>query len=396
MKSKKYLIPHLKPGAPGSLKPIFLMEKYEIQKLRELPIEGVAERLGLTVSHHKALCPFHDDSHPSLSFKTSTNTYRCFVCGAHGGPIDLALHLLPSGRSGRGSFLEACQWLADEHNVILASESTRSRQDVDSLNAHRSTLNVSCYSRFFEHPFLSDAARHFLYEERHLDPRVVSWCRLNSYRDRNGVNWLQIPYYSIDGQLIGVQSRNLDYKKDSLDAQRSSRDPRFKFPQGSQCHIYNLPVVRMLQPGEPLYIAEGCSDCWALLSAGHKAIAIPSATLLKPEDLQVLKQFTPSKSSSQALSSPYAMQLYVLPLGKSRLGERAGGEALSTPTLHIYPDRDFAGDQLYRQLLSLATSLGCCLIRHDLPPDCKDYADYWRKHLKPEPSAHFKDTFPNG
>lgn len=327
------------------------MQKYEIQKLRELPIEGVAERLGLTVSHHKALCPFHDDSHPSLSFKTSTNTYRCFVCGAHGGPIDLAMKLLPLGRTGSGSFLEACQWLADEHNVILASESTRSRQDVDSLNAHRSTFNVSCYSRFFEHPFLSDTARHFLYEERHLDPRVVSWCRLNSYRDRNGVNWLQIPYYSIEGMLIGVQSRNLDYKKDSLDPQRSSLDPRFKFPQGSQCHIYNLPVVRMLQPGEPLYIAEGCSDCWALLSAGHKAIAIPSATLLKPEDLQVL----------------------------STLHARR-----STPTLHIYPDQDFAGDQLYRQLLSVATSLGCCLIRHDLPPDCKDFADYWSKHLNPK------------
>lgn len=373
------------------------MEKYEIQKLRELPIEGVAERLGLTVSHHKALCPFHDDSHPSLSFKTSTNTYRCFVCGAHGGPIDLAMHLLPSGRTGSGSFLEACQWLAEEHNVILASAQNASpilSPPKGGRGVH--SFNVACYSRFFEHPFLSDAARHFLYEERHLDPRVVSWCRLNSYRDRNGVNWLQIPYYSIDGLLIGVQSRNLDYKKDSLDAQRSSLDPRFKFPQGSQCHIYNLPVVRMLQPGEPLYIAEGCSDCWALLSAGHKAIAIPSATLLKPEDLQILKQFTPSKSSSQALSSPYAKQLYVLPLGKSRLGERAGGEALSTPTLHIYPDQDFAGDQLYHQLLSVATSLGCCLIRHDLPPDCKDFADYWRKYLKPEPSAHLKDTFPNG
>ncbi len=64
--------------------------------------------------------------------------------------------------------------------------------------------------------------------------------------------------------------------------------PRFRFPYGARCSIYNLPVVKMLKPGERLFITEGCSDCWAMLSAGHKAIAIPSATLLKPEDKQLL------------------------------------------------------------------------------------------------------------
>ena len=82
------------------------MEKYEIQKLRELPIEAVAERLGLQVSRHKALCPFHDDTHPSLNFSVSRNTYRCFVCDAHGGTIDLVMNYLHK------DFVDACRWLA--------------------------------------------------------------------------------------------------------------------------------------------------------------------------------------------------------------------------------------------------------------------------------------------
>ena len=49
------------------------MEKYELQKLRDLPIEGVAERLGLRVVRHKCLCPCHNDHHASLSFKVSMN-----------------------------------------------------------------------------------------------------------------------------------------------------------------------------------------------------------------------------------------------------------------------------------------------------------------------------------
>lgn len=34
-----------------------------------------------------AICPFHDDSNPSLRVHRQTGGYRCMVCGAHGGSI---------------------------------------------------------------------------------------------------------------------------------------------------------------------------------------------------------------------------------------------------------------------------------------------------------------------
>jgi hypothetical protein len=52
------------------------MTTFELQKLRDLPIEGVAERLGLRVERHKCLCPFHDDHKPSLTFKG--NRFKCW------------------------------------------------------------------------------------------------------------------------------------------------------------------------------------------------------------------------------------------------------------------------------------------------------------------------------
>ena len=60
------------------------MTQEQLQFLRAIPIEDLASRLGLDVRHHKALCPFHNDRHPSLSFNVRKNTYRCFVCDAHG------------------------------------------------------------------------------------------------------------------------------------------------------------------------------------------------------------------------------------------------------------------------------------------------------------------------
>ena len=98
------------------------MEKYELQKLRDLPIEGVAERLGLRVVRHKALCPFHEDHHPSLSFSTRRNTFRCFVCSASGGTIDLVMRHLNL------DFRAACRWLANENCIILEEENVKMKK----------------------------------------------------------------------------------------------------------------------------------------------------------------------------------------------------------------------------------------------------------------------------
>ena len=295
------------------------MKSEELQKLRELPVEGVAERLGLNVKKHKSLCPFHNDHHASLSFKVSKNTFRCFVCGASGGPIDRVMKYLGK------DFREATKWLADENNIIL----TEYRPQPSDLN-QQTSFDASRYERFFEHPWLNDEARRFLFDERRLDPRVVRWCRLTSWKDKQGVPWLQIPYYDREGKLIGIQNRNLV----------RGGYPRFRFPQGAECTIYNLPVLNLLKPGEMLFITEGCSDCWAMLSAGHKAIAIPSATLLKRKDSELLETLS------------------------LKLGTKFG----------MYPDRDEPGERLFLQLKELLPSL----VHYQLPPGCKDFSDYYQ------------------
>ena len=83
-----------------------MMQKYEIHKLRSLPIEGVAQRLGFTVKHHKALCPFHNDHTPSMTFKK--NKFRCWSCGESGDSISFVMKVLGK------DFLDACRWLGGE------------------------------------------------------------------------------------------------------------------------------------------------------------------------------------------------------------------------------------------------------------------------------------------
>lgn len=381
-----------------------MLDKSTTQRLRSLPVEAVAERLGLRVVRHKSLCPFHDDHHASLSYSPSRNTFRCFVCDARGGTIDLVMRHLNM------SFPDACRWLANGTNIILDTYRPRT----PTADRPAIPFDAARYARLFEHPWLSDEARTFLFTERRLNPRVVSWCRLTSWTDRQGTHWLQTPYFDASGQLIGLQNRNLDYgkhkgnegdvtgadnkpwqavegkqeqavkgdgkkeqavKSDGKQGQavegkqeqgsedkqgqgsedkqgqaveseskkgqgsESREAPRFRFPYGSRCTVYNLPVTAMLRPGEPLFITEGCSDCWAMLSAGHKAIAIPSATLLSQADKALLRD----------------------------LAQRLG------TSFHMFPDRDAPGERLFMQLREVLPGLQ----HHQLPVDCKDFAEYY-------------------
>lgn len=372
------------------------MEKYEIEKLRDLPIEEVASQLGLQVARHKSLCPFHSDHHASLSFNTRKNLCRCFVCMDESldsiGLVMKSLHV---------DFPKACFWLAERNGILLEKGKGRNgwRRDCSSSPAASTvspaasaasalsaasaaprsfdaphSFDAARYARFFEHPWLNKASCRFLFDERKIDGRVARWCRLSSWTDRKGVNWLQIPYFDKEGRLVGIQNRNLDFHQksrptDSMDSEKTGKSscptdftdgtdskgsedgtdseetPRFRFPYGSQCGIYNLQVLNLLTPGEKLFITEGCSDCWAMLSAGHKAIAIPSATLLKPEDRDVL----------------------------AYISETFGVE------WHMFPDRDAPGERLFLQLKEILPSL----IHHQLPLGCKDFGEAYLKGFNP-------------
>ena len=297
------------------------MERNELQKLRDLPIEGVAERLGLRVVRHKCLCPFHDDHHASMTFKK--NKWKCWSGCGSGDTISLVQKMLGK------DFVEACRWLSESWGQVHDSLTCQQNHATCPLDSPPKPFDATKFERYFDRPWLNDEAKKFLFEERRLDPRVISWCRITSWRDKQGIPWLQTPYYDREGRLIGIQNRNLV----------KGGYPRFRFPQGSQCSIYNLPVLNLLKPGETLFIAEGCSDCWSLLSAGHKAIAIPSATLLSRKDAELLSTL------NSTLSTKFAM----------------------------FPDNDTPGERLFLQLREVLPNL----VHHQLPPDCKDFSELY-------------------
>ena len=323
------------------------MKNEELDRARATPIEEVAKRLGMRVVRHTALCPFHNDKNPSLHFHRGKNRYKCFACGASGDVVDLVM------RYNNLGFKEAVAEILEKKGEMLEADDCHDASPQKTLK----TPDIEYLSTLIAHPVLTEDARRFLFDERRIDPRVVEWCGLTSI-DVPTPCWrwgkafydapsLLIPYRDVDGRLLTVQGRRLEELKikelkikEMGDEDSKHYTPRFRFPPGSQTGMYNKPVLRRLGEGDELWITEGPSDCWAMLSAGRKAVAITSATSLTMDDIALLRD------------------------GVSR-----------GATLHMMPDNDRPGMELFQALKRFFPRLR----GHVLPEGVKDFGELWKK-----------------
>lgn len=56
------------------------------------------------------ICPFHQDTKPSLRVRLDTGGYRCMACGAKGGDV-LAFHMQRHGLSFKQAAQQLGAWL---------------------------------------------------------------------------------------------------------------------------------------------------------------------------------------------------------------------------------------------------------------------------------------------
>ena len=237
-----------------------MITKDMIAECHGLDIKAVALRLGLQVERGgRVLCVFHDDHRPSMSLRGGY--FRCWSCGAKGDSISLVRKVLGL------DFAQAVEWLLG-YSSGTAKPSAKPMASEPKVEASPLVPNLSDYQYLFQNPILTSEARYFLFDQRRLKHEVIFAQRITSNHD-----YLIIPYFGMDGTtLLNIQWRYLGADRDV---------PRFLFTKGCKPQIYNLPVLAHLQVDEPLYISEGISDCLAMLSCGFKAVAVPSATLLR-------------------------------------------------------------------------------------------------------------------
>lgn len=331
-----------------------------IERLNALNVEDVARSLGLSVIKHETRCFMHHDKKPSLKFHRNGHVWKCFVCDIGGNPINLVMYYF------KIDFVMACLWLCNQYGIYIPDTPKPKRittplRKYDNTNKTVSTFNREIGSWIISNARLSTEAKRFLFDERKLSLEVIHSNNIKSISDSgklvralcsiftpielaeagyikisNNNYYLRIftpciifPYYDSMGKLIGIQTRYIG---------NITNAPRFQFISGSKPNIYNLQILNNVSDKEDLYISEGVSDCLALLSTGHNAIAIPSASNLPLKEIRNLIKYN----------------------------------------LIMCADHDLAGERAYETLRYHVIRMGGKIHRLEYPENFKDYGEYYK------------------
>ena len=99
--------PPSKPKPRSGLLPQHLIDQAKATNILEASTRlGLGDPVKLSANEYSVLCPFHDDTRPSLNMNPAKNVWSCLVCGNRGGDvISLVEQLLNCG------FRQAISWL---------------------------------------------------------------------------------------------------------------------------------------------------------------------------------------------------------------------------------------------------------------------------------------------
>lgn len=328
------------------------VEYFDIgEVLAKASLNEVARRLGIETerrgSQLSALCPFHQDTRPSLRFFPADNGspehFHCFSCGAHGHAIDLVKQVQSV------EFLPAVQWLAQNFGIRSTRRQTANQFDrkgtIEGAQAFAlrvfderhdaSRFKTWCDERGFEAEFLyrqglrciSHAALVPELESKSTGERIelidglLALGLIKQLKPTSGVDQFKlslpdqfrdyfydgrvlIPIYSADAkpsELVGVAGR-------ALQAAPPDGVPKYLLSPGFQKakYLFNAPSAFAAARSEvkggdssTLYLVEGFLDALRLRALGMNAVAL-MGTSLSDGQFELLKHFVESLPQSKA------------------------------------------------------------------------------------------------
>ena len=265
--------------------------------------------------NYKAVCPFHDDTNPSLVVSPEKQFFKCFVCGTSGTAISFVQ------KYEHISYGEAIKKVADivnYHPEGLESIAKPKKVDERKESLLKCLYDLNLYYQFaLNTPEGKEGLDYF--ESRKLDASLRSKYKLGyAFKDgKSTISFLQkkghsiktiedtgvakmissgvyadmnegrvvFPICDIDGNVIGFSARRLT----NDDTPKYMNTPEtYLFHKTN--NLYNIHIAKDAAKLKGyLYVCEGFMDVYALSKIGIDAAVAIMGTALTNEHIQILR-----------------------------------------------------------------------------------------------------------
>lgn len=245
-------------------------------------------------SRFTCCCPVHEERRPSFKVTPRLNIYKCFSCGASGGPITFLMDVQGM------SFVESVKYLARRANITLhTDDAPQTAEELQTERKREAARNINqAAAKFFASQLRADNDRaRFAYEYvvrrwgKNLADlagigfapgrgALLEWSKQNGFptelmielgllRRKDGrvydgfYDRVIMPIYSRSNQVLGFIGRVLD---DGIPKYLNSPES-FLFKKGEIIFGLNIAAREAAKEGI-FYLLEGAPDVYRLQSIG--------------------------------------------------------------------------------------------------------------------------------
>lgn len=273
-------------------------------------VELISSYLPLTKKgrNYFGICPFHDDTNPSMSVSSDKQIYKCFVCGHSGNVFNFVMdyeHL---------SFQETLYELAKRYNMEGAFNLKR---EVSKYEPYYEIMNIA--SKFYQNNLSSKEgakAREYL-KNRGLTPEIIkefeiglslperdlltklllskgktleelNLIDLSSTNHDSYINRIIFPLHNTKGQINGFSGRI--YNGEDLNKYQNTKEtPIFKKRE----NLFNYHRVKEeVRRSKSVIVMEGFMAVIRAHTVGIKNCIATMGTALSSEQLNLIKKLS--------------------------------------------------------------------------------------------------------
>lgn len=266
--------------------------------------------------NYMAICPFHDDSHPSMSVSSDKQLFMCFVCHTGGNVFTFLQKYL------KISYMEAVKKVAEFGRVDLSEyqldveERPVNQEHVALYQMHQEAQKIYSYylntklgleakTYLLKRQFTDELIKEFQIGFAPLEPvlhsaflklgyqeidMVKSGLVIESHQNFDRFNdRIMFPLYNQQGQVIGFSGRI--YKPTQSDSKYLNSPESDIFIKGQTLYHYHKCREAVKQAGF-VYLLEGFMDVIAMYKAGIGNTVAIMGTALTKGHIQALKRLT--------------------------------------------------------------------------------------------------------
>lgn len=273
-------------------------------------VEVISSYLPLTKKgkNYFGVCPFHDDTNPSMSVSSDKQIYKCFSCGASGNVITFVMDY------EKVDFKEALSILAKRAGIDFIKSNVKEKEAQFDKYYKMYDLALKLYQNNINSKYGADAIKYL--ENRYITKEIIKEFKIGLSLDKNELtkillnkgytnkeiedyglsngiydlyfNRIMFPLFDTNDRVVGFSGR-IYKNKDSSKYINTKETPIFK--KGELLYNY-FKAKDFVRQEKKLLIVEGFMDVIRLYSIGVKNVVALMGTALTKDQISLIKRLS--------------------------------------------------------------------------------------------------------